>query len=67
MDRSIGLPGLLAWVIAGQGTSDPLAHVPLLSMDGIFAGSDLFALGEPIDFHAPLRPGRFVQWRCHTI
>lgn len=60
MDRSIGLPGLLAWIIAEQGTPDPLAHVPLLSIDGIFAGSDLFALGETLDFHVPyvrsLRP-----------
>ena len=60
MDRSIGLPGLLAWVIASHGTADPLTHVPLLSIDGIFAGSDLFALGEAIDYHVPyvrsLRP-----------
>jgi hypothetical protein len=60
MDRGIGLPGLLAWVIATQGTSDPLAHLPLLSIDDIFAGSDLFALGDAIDFHVPyvrsLRP-----------
>jgi hypothetical protein len=60
MDRGIGLPGLLAWVIASQGTSDPLAHVPLRIIDGIFAGSDLFALGDAIDFHVPyvrsLRP-----------
>lgn len=60
MDRGIGLPGLLAWVIAGHGTPDPLSHVPLLSIDGIFAGSDLFALGETLDYHVPyvrsLRP-----------
>jgi hypothetical protein len=60
MDRNIGLPGLLAWVLASQGMSDPLAHIPLLSIDGICVGSDLFALGEPIDFHVPyvrsLRP-----------
>jgi hypothetical protein len=60
MDRSIGLPGILAWVIAGQGTTDPIRQIPLMSIDGIFAGSDLFALGETIDFHVPyvrsLRP-----------
>ena len=60
MDRSIGLPGLLAWLIASQGTTDPLQHVPLMSLDGIFAGSDMFTLGEPVDSHVPyvrsLRP-----------
>lgn len=65
MDRSIGLPGLLAWVIAAQGVSDPLSQVPLLGVDSIFAGSDLFALGETLDFRVPyvrsLRPSAMTH------
>jgi hypothetical protein len=51
MDRGIGLPGLLARVIADAGDPDPLPKVPLAAMDGIFAGSDLFILGPSLDYH----------------
>lgn len=51
MDRGIGLPGLLARIIADHGNPDPLPHVPLASVDGIFAGSDLFALGPVLGYH----------------
>jgi hypothetical protein len=51
MDSGIGLPGLLARIVADQGNPDPLPHVPLAAMDGIFAGSDLFVLGPSLDYH----------------
>lgn len=50
MDRGIGLPGLLAWVIADAGDPEPLPKVPLGAVDGIFAGSDLFILGPSLDY-----------------
>jgi hypothetical protein len=51
MDRGIGLPGLLARVLADSGNPDPLPAVPLANVDGIFAGSDLFALGPVVGYH----------------
>jgi hypothetical protein len=51
MDGGIGLPGLLARVIADAGDPDPLPKVPLAATDGIFAGSDLFILGPSLDYH----------------
>jgi hypothetical protein len=65
MDRGIGLPGLLARIIADAGNSDPLPDVPLDSMDGVFAGSDLFVLGPALDYHVAyvrsLRPGAMAN------
>jgi hypothetical protein len=51
MDREIGLPGLLARIIADRGNPDPLPLVPLTNVDGVFAGSDLFALGPTLSCH----------------
>jgi len=51
IDRGIGLPGLLARIIADRGDPDPLISVPLATVDGIFAGSDLFVLGAALDYH----------------
>ena len=51
MDRGIGLPGLLAHTIADRGNPDPLPAVPLAAVEGIFAGSDLFALGPAVAYH----------------
>lgn len=51
MDRGIGLPGLLARLIADAGDPDPLPKLPLATNDGIFAGSDLFILGPSLAYH----------------
>lgn len=51
MDRGIGLAGLLAQLLADQGNSDPLTHLPLANVDGIHAGSDLFVLGSSLNYH----------------
>ena len=51
MDRGIALAGLLARVMADQGVRDPLADLPLASIDGIYAASDLFVLGPSLDYH----------------
>lgn len=60
MDRGINLAGLLARVIYDGGEEDPLPHVPLHSIDGVFAGSDLFAVGPVLEYAVPfvrsLRP-----------
>ena len=48
MDRGIGLPGLLAHIIADGGNPDPLPAVPLAAVEGMFAGSDLFACAMPL-------------------
>ena len=65
MDRGIGLPGLLAWIIADRGEPDPLPKVPLTHVHGIFAGSDLFVLGPSLDYHVPyvrsLRPAAMAH------
>ena len=65
MDRGIGLPGLLAWVLAERGEADPLPKVPLDTIEGILAGSDLFALGPTVDYHVSyvrsLRPGAMAH------
>lgn len=51
IDRGINLAGLLARRIADAGEPDPLPKVPLLAIDGIFAGSDVFILGPVVDYH----------------
>lgn len=60
MDHGISLPGLLARCIYDRGDEDPLPKVPLKSVNGIFAGSDLFAVGPGLEFPVPfvrsLRP-----------
>lgn len=60
MDQGISLAGLLARLLYDLGHEDPLAHLPLDQVDGIFAGSDLFAVGPSLDYPLPfvrsLRP-----------
>ncbi|MEO3474085.1 hypothetical protein AAFN86_19610 [Roseomonas sp. CAU 1739] len=60
MDHGINLAGLLARRIYDLGDDDPLPKVPLKSVDGIFAGSDLLAVGPGLEFSLPfvrsLRP-----------
>ena len=51
IDRGINLSGLLARRIADAGDPDPLPKVPLLTIEGIFAGSDVFILGPVVDYH----------------
>ncbi len=50
MDRGIGLPGLLARLLADGGESDPLAHLPLDQRGNIFLGSDLFGIGPAVEY-----------------
>jgi hypothetical protein len=65
MDRAIGLPGVLARLIADKGEPDPLPLVPLHEIDGVFAGSDLFVLDQAVGFHVPyvrsLRPSAMTH------
>ena len=51
MDKGINLAGMLAKRLADRGEADPLASVPLRNIDGIFAGSDLFVIGTPQEWH----------------
>lgn len=53
MDKGISLPGLLARRLHDLGHDDPIAVLPLHQMDGIFAGSDLFAIGPSLDYPLP--------------
>ena len=60
MDQGISLPGLLAWRLHELGHDNPLTDIPLARNCGIFAGSDLFAVGPSLDYALPftrsLRP-----------
>ncbi len=60
MDHGINFAGLLARRLYDQSDDDPLPRVPLRQVEGIFAGSDLFAVGASLDYPLPfvrsLRP-----------
>lgn len=60
MDQGISLPGLLVRCLYDLGCEQPLGRVPLRRVSGIFAGSDLFAVGPSLDYPLPfvrsLRP-----------